>query len=53
MINEYITYLRDVRGYSPNTCRAYRNDVVSFVVWIKQQRTEVRWSNITRDDVDA
>lgn len=53
MINEYITYLRDVRGYSPNTCKAYRYDVVTFVVWIKQQRTEVRWSNITRDDVDA
>lgn len=53
MINEYINYLGNVRGYSHHTCRAYRNDVVAFVIWMKQQRTDVRWSTITRDDVDA
>lgn len=53
MINEYINYLGNVRGYSRHTCRAYMNDVVAFVVWLKQQRTDVRWSTITRDDVDA
>ena len=53
MINEYINYLSNVRGYSRHTCRAYQQDVVAFVVWMKQQRTDVRWSTITRDDVDA
>lgn len=53
MINEYINYLGNVRGYSRHTCRAYQQDVVAFVVWMKQQRTDARWSTITRDDVDA
>lgn len=53
MIQEFSNYLRSVRGFSPNTIRAYTTDLQGFVSWIKTSRPEAKWSNISRDDIDA
>lgn len=52
MIEKYIDYLRKLKGYSENTCQAYEKDLKDFVQWAKQNISSVRWSTITRDDVD-
>lgn len=53
MINEFKTYLTSIKGYSPNTAKAYGKDLVTFVQYIKTKDINKRWSTITRDDVDA
>lgn len=53
MIQEFANYLRSVRGFSPNTIRAYMTDLQGFVSWIKTSRPEAKWSNIRREDIDA
>lgn len=52
MIHEFATYLRNVRGYSPNTIRAYQTDLLSFSRWAKANIQGARWSTIQRNDLD-
>ena len=52
MIQQYITYLRNIRGYSENTCIAYEKDLRAFTAWIVENKTHARWSTITRHDID-
>lgn len=52
MIEQYINYLTNIKGYSQNTANSYRKDLQHFTKWIKQQRTDVRWSTITMQDID-
>ena len=52
MINEFVIYLRCVRGYSENTIRAYSADLQSYARWAKEQNESARWSTITREDID-
>lgn len=53
MIPEFIQYLQAIKGYSPNTARAYHNDLISFVTWAKEHKEDARWSRIDRSDIDA
>jgi len=53
MIQEFSIYLSSVRGYSANTIRAYRADLLAFCKWAKENIEGARWSTITRDDIDA
>lgn len=53
MIQTFITYLRSIRGFSANTCRAYEKDIRAFSRWMLQQKPEATWRTITRDDIDA
>lgn len=52
MIEQYIEYLRTIRGYSENTCLAYKKDLQAFVQWLRTTTPGARWSSITRDDID-
>lgn len=52
MIQEFSNYLLCVRGYSPNTIRAYQSDLLAFSRWAKENIQGARWSTITRDDID-
>lgn len=51
MIQTYITYIRDIKGYSEHTCRAYEMDLRRFARWAKAN-TAGKWSAITRNDID-
>ena len=53
MIQDFLTYLRALKGYSENTCEAYRRDLEHFCRYMRQKRQGARWSNITREDIDA
>lgn len=53
MIDNFITYIKCIRGYSANTCKAYERDLRQFVSWMKEENAEARWSTITRHDIDA
>lgn len=53
MIPEFIQYLKAIKGYSPNTAKAYHNDLISFVSWAKEHKEDARWSKIDRSDIDA
>lgn len=52
-IEDYINYIKNIRGYSANTCRAYEKDVREFASWMLKNHEEARWSIVTRDDIDA
>ena len=52
MITKYINYLRNIKGYSENTCLAYEKDIRQFAKWMQAHRSDARWSNITREDID-
>ena len=52
MINEFVIYLRCVRGYSENTIRAYAADLQRFAQWAKEHNKGARWSTTTREDID-
>lgn len=52
MIEQYINYLRTLKGYSENTCKSYEKDLIDFTRWAKENISGVRWSTITRDDLD-
>lgn len=52
MIKRFITYCKDIRGYSANTCRAYERDLTKFVTWMQQAHPEAKWSTITREEID-
>lgn len=53
MIQEFLIYLKDIRGYSANTIHAYGKDLTSFVRWMKKHDARATWSTITREDIDA
>ena len=53
MIETFITYLRSIRGFSANTCRAYEKDIRAFSAWMLQHNQSATWRTITRDDIDA
>lgn len=53
MIQEFISYLRSIRGYSPNTCIAYEKDIRAFAQWARKRNPGARWSTNTRQDIDA
>ena len=52
MIQQYITYLSSIRGYSPNTCKAYEHDLYQFAQYMRDLGGGARWSTITRTDID-
>lgn len=52
MIQEYTSYLINVRGYSANTASSYEKDLRNFVSWLKKNEPDVRWSTITRTVID-
>ena len=52
MIQKYINYLSNVRGYSANTASSYEKDLRNFVSWLKKNEPGVRWSLITRTVID-
>lgn len=52
MINEFVIYLRCVRGYSENTIRAYSADLQSYARWARENNKGARWSTTTREDID-
>jgi len=51
MIQQYITYLEQIKGYSHNTAVAYEKDLRQFIHYIRQW-DGIRWSTITRDHID-
>ena len=53
MLHEYAVYLSSVKGYSPNTIRGYIADCREFVTFIKQHTNVERWSEVTRQEIDA
>lgn len=52
MIERFINYLTNIKGYSRLTAEAYRKDLSYFVNWAKWNVTTPRWSMITREDID-
>ena len=52
MIEQYLNYLRAIRGYSENTIKAYARDILAFAQWAKRNKQNARWSTITREDID-
>lgn len=52
MIEKFIQYLRCIRGYSYNTCRAYEFDVRQFAAYMTEKKDGARWSTIDRQDID-
>lgn len=52
MINEYITYISSIKGYSPLTAQAYRRDLRQFCQFIRQEYPGARWSTVTRSMID-
>lgn len=53
MIQEFKTYLIEVKGYSTNTAAAYEKDLRTFVRFCKEYDTSARWSTISREHLDA
>lgn len=53
MIQEYTSYMKNVRGFSACTIKAYETDIRAFVKWMQETRPQARWSTITREDIDA
>lgn len=53
MIEKYISYLKEIRGYSENTAKAYEKDLRHFAKWMLANIAGARWSTITRAEIDA
>ena len=53
MISEYINYLSSIKACSEHTVRAYRSSLISFVNYMISYKTDARWSNISRKDVES
>ena len=53
MISEYINYLSSIKACSEHTVRAYRSSLISFVNYMVSYKTDARWSNISRKDVES
>lgn len=52
MIQDFINYLVNIKGYSPHTAKSYERDLKDFARWIKTERPDARWSTITMADLD-
>lgn len=52
MLEQFLNYLRAIRGYSENTIKAYACDLQAFAGWMKENNPNARWSTITREDID-
>lgn len=52
MIQEYMNYLENIKGYSPNTISSYVKDLHNFVEWARFNIAGARWSTITIIDID-
>lgn len=52
MIQKYINYLRNLRGYAENTAVSYEKDLRAFVTWVRGNVPGATWSTLTRDDID-
>lgn len=52
MIQEYMNYLENIKGYSPNTTSSYAKDLHNFVEWARCNISGARWSTITINDID-
>lgn len=52
MIQDYINYLLNIRGYSSHTANSYRKDLEHFIHWMQKNIEGARWSTITRDIID-
>lgn len=53
MIQEYLIYLTNIRGYSARTVEAYEKDLKDFAQWLKLNKTNPRWGEVERSDVDS
>lgn len=53
MIEQYINYLIEIRGYSENTAKAYEKDLHHFAKWTRGNIPDARWSTITRTEIDS
>lgn len=53
MIHEFETYMANVLGYSPCTCRAYASDLRQLATYAKTFNTEIRWSTLTPGIVEC
>jgi len=45
-LNEYLSYLKDILFFSPNTIRAYGQDIIQFLDYIKENNFKVNKDNI-------
>lgn len=52
MIQQFVTYIRDIKGYSEQTATAYEADIRHFARWAQRNINEARWSTIKRADLD-
>lgn len=52
MIDKFIQYIRCIRGYSVNTCRAYEYDLRQFATYLTKHKDGARWSTIDRQTID-
>lgn len=52
MIEQYINYLQNIKGYSENTSKSYEKDIRAFSKWAKAHIAKASWSTITRADLD-
>lgn len=51
-IQAHIEYLRHIKGYSENTCKAYEKALHKFARAIHNMRPDATWRTITRKDID-
>ena len=52
MIRQFLEYEQKVKNLSPNTVRAYGNDLTSFCQWLQATHTASRWGAVTKDDIE-
>ena len=53
MINEYIKYLTDGRGYSPLTAKAYEDDLRDFTRYAKTIDAGITWGRVTQGFIQS
>lgn len=51
MIQEFLTYQRDIKGLAAQTVEGYEKELRHFIRYA--QKKGLRWSSITRQDIDA
>lgn len=52
MIQQFINYIINNRGYSQDTARAYEYDLRTFAAWARKNLDSARWSTITKQDIE-
>lgn len=53
MIERFISYITDIKGYSPATADGYMRDLLKVQDFMCNRRKVDGWLSVTRDDVDA